>query len=83
MSAFTTEEYTTGIGDVYAAVFVTWTQAARLIGRAHDGTPQDDRELTSRLLAAGAPDWLESPDCQDGRADQDGLWLIGPRIPQD
>ncbi len=50
---------TNELGNEHEAIYVTWENVEATLGRPHAGDPEDDLELVSKLLAAGAPQWIE------------------------
>jgi hypothetical protein len=63
-------------GDItHEVVGVRWDEVTGLLGRPHDGSPEDDQALTRALVAAGAPAWVASAS---GAIDESGWYLLGP-----
>jgi len=50
--------YTAPDGTEHPAVEVEWSEVARVLGREHRGTPEDDDAVVAALLTAGAPPWV-------------------------
>ena len=40
------------------ALEVPWDEIERVLGRPHQGTPEDDQAVVRALLDAGAPAWI-------------------------
>lgn len=67
--------YNRATGPDYHAVQLTWQQVRDILGRDHDGSPEDDETLVQALLEMGAPGWVTDAD---GWIDENGWGLIGP-----
>jgi hypothetical protein len=74
------EIYSSREGLAYAAVYLPWHRVREILGRDHDGSPEDDRALVRHLAGEDdAPAWLEDADRQ-GWTDEEGWGLIGPEL---
>lgn len=61
----------------HEAVGISWADAEAILGRPHNGTPEDDKSLTMALLASGAPSWCAAAS---GAIDEWGWYLLGPEV---
>lgn len=79
MDALRTHYTTSGPRGVrwFEAIQLDWSRVEAILGRAHDGSAEDDQYLVAWLEAYGAPDWVASAG---GWIDETGWGLIGPRI---
>lgn len=51
--------YCDGHGGEYPAVRIRWSDVEELLGESHAGGPEQDEELVTGLLNAGAPHWVK------------------------
>lgn len=63
----------------FAAIHLPWQEVEAILGRPHEGRPEDDGRLVEALLVAGAPEWVRDAE---GWADESGWGLIGPALPE-
>ena len=56
------------------AIRLSWDEVHEVLGKDHEGSPEDDQKLTEYMLREGAPDWVQSTDIQ-GFVDETG-WLV-------
>jgi hypothetical protein len=69
--------YSDGHGHYHAAIHVPWNVVAQVLGRPHEGYPDDDEILVRWLTDQGAPGWVQEAE---GWIDEEGWGLIGPRL---
>ena len=61
----------------HAAIHITWDDVSWILGRTHEGTPDDDAQIIAYLTADGAPSWVADAE---GWTDEFGWGLIGPEL---
>lgn len=64
-------------GKTFEAVILSWKEVTDILGKEHDGSPEDDNRLRAALLAMGAPAWVSDAE---GWLEEAGWGLIGPEI---
>lgn len=67
-------------GTDYRAVQVPWGDVEQLLGRPHDGSPEDDQALVDALTDTDAPDWWHDQEggIEGGWIDEAGWGVYGP-----
>lgn len=55
--------WTTDDGKEHQAIIVSWAEVIITLGRAHDGSEDDNDAVVAALLASGAPRWVADADC--------------------
>ena len=73
-------EWSEHLDDSEHTVEVAWGEVERLLGRRHEGTPEDDETLVRALLDSGAPEWVRDAE---GMVTELGWVLIGPMPEED
>jgi predicted DNA-binding protein len=73
--AFDVTEYDDGRGNRAPAIYVRWSEIEAVLGRPHEGSPEDDDLIIELLLGQGAPDWIKDAE---GWVDEDGWGVYRP-----
>jgi len=69
-------DYTERDGQSYETITVAFSEIRELLGREHDGSPEDDQAVVDALLAAGAPEWARGASgwIKPASADEPARW---------
>lgn len=67
-------------GTEHPAVQVPWEEIKHLLGRPHDGSPEDDEQLMAYFTDAEAPDWFHDREggIEGSWIDERGWGVYGP-----